>query len=162
MLAMRQHPSFGEFYDDEIATPEFTHRLHTLFLDYQRANPRRRFQLAVTLLDSDTPIGSAGIRRKDANEFEADIGYELAVEHWGDGYATEAAQAIVNYGFKALGLSRISAWCLTENVRSSHVLEKLGMRLEGRLRANEYFNARYWDTSLYGILRNEWFARRVV
>jgi RimJ/RimL family protein N-acetyltransferase len=156
MHVIRQHPRFREFYDDEIATLAFTHRLQLMFLDYQRAAPRRKFQLAVTLHGDDTPIGSAGIRRKDTNEFEADIGYELAVEHWSRGYATEAAGALVDYGFESLGLTRISSWCLTENRRSARVLEKVGMSLEGRLRANEHFKGRWWDTSLYAILRDEW------
>ena len=83
--------------------------------------PRRRWQLAITLSGDDTPIGSAGIRRKghdlhgqpvnhqaDRN-FEADIGYELHADHWGHSYATDAARALVALGFDELGLQRISA-----------------------------------------------------
>ena len=156
MYAIRHDPRFLEFYDDDLGTPEATHRLHGLFLDYQREVPRRRFQLAITLHGSDTPIASAGIRRKPDNDFEADIGYELAVAHWGHGYATEAATAMVAYGFETLALHRISSWCIADNVRSARVLEKLGLRLEGRLRDNEHFKGRYWDTLQYGLLRAEW------
>ena len=84
----------------------------------------------------------------------------FAVEHWGHGYATEAARALVTFGFEELGLARISSWCISENVRSSRVLDKIGMHLEGRLRANERFRDRWWDTSLYALLRDEWEAAR--
>lgn len=160
MHAIRREPRFLEYYDPELGTPEATARLHAWFLEWQHEQPRMRWQLAVTLAGDDTPIGSAGIRRKPDRDFEADIGYELHVEHWGRGYATEAARALVTFGFEELGLARISSWCITENVRSAHVLEKLGMRLEGRLRANERFRDRWWDTSTYAILRDEWEAQR--
>jgi [ribosomal protein S5]-alanine N-acetyltransferase len=161
MHAIRRDPRFLEFYDDALGTAEQTHRLQQLFIEYQGVEPRRRFQLAVTLRGDDTPIGSAGIRRKDANEFEADIGYELRVEQWGKGYATEAASVLLDFGFATLGLNRISSWCIADNARSARVLERLGMRLEGRLRANEFFQDRWWDTLLYGLLRGEWEARTI-
>jgi ribosomal-protein-alanine N-acetyltransferase len=160
MHAIRRDPRFLEFYDPGLGTPEATARLHALFLEWQHEEPRTRWQLAVTLEGDDTPIGSAGIRRKPDHDFEADIGYELRVEHWGRGYATEAARALVTFGFTELGVARISAHCISENVRSAHVLEKLGMRLEGRLRANERFRDRWRDTSLYAILRDEWQPQR--
>jgi RimJ/RimL family protein N-acetyltransferase len=158
MYAIRRDPRFLEFYDPELGTPAATQRLHALFLEWQHEQPRARWQLAITLAGDDRPIGSAGIRRKPEHDFEADIGYELHVDHWGHGYATEAARALVAHGFEELGLARISSWCITENVRSARVLEKLGMRLEGRLRANERFRERWWDSSLYGLLHDEWEA----
>ena len=62
-----------------------------MLTDLQFEQPRRKFQLAVTL-DGEL-IGNCGIRRKPASETEADIGYELAPAFWGHGYATEAARA---------------------------------------------------------------------
>ncbi len=160
MYAIRRDPRFLEFYDPELGTPEATARLHALFLEWQNEQPRTRWQLAITLAGDDAPIGSAGIRRKPDHDFEADIGYELHVDHWGRGYATEAARALLAFGFEELGVARISSWCITENVRSAHVLEKLGMHVEGRLRANERFRDRWWDTSMYALLRDEWEAQR--
>ncbi len=156
MLAIRSDPEFGRYYDPSIATPEMTHHLHGWFIDWQREQPRRRFQLAITLRGSDEPIGSVGIRRKPENEFEADIGYELHIDRWHRGYATEAARAVVAYGFEALGLHRVSSWCIAENAASAQVLERAGLRLEGRLRDNEQFRGRWWDTLLFGVLAEEW------
>ena len=129
-----------------------------MFVDQQTERPRRKFQLAITLLDGGRLIGNCGIRRKQENEWEADIGYELAPEHWGRGYATEAALAVVNFGFKELKLHRISSWCIADNTASAKVLERVGLRPEGRLRENEYFKGRWWDTLLYGLLESEWRA----
>jgi ribosomal-protein-alanine N-acetyltransferase len=56
-----------------------------------------------------------------------EVGWRLAVEHWGRGYATEAARAAVNAGFESFGLDEIVAITVPANVRSRHVMEKLGM-----------------------------------
>jgi ribosomal-protein-alanine N-acetyltransferase len=134
-------------------------------IDCQDVEPRRKFQLAITLPDSGKLIGNCGMRRKDnsylagaadANEHEADIGYELSPDYWGNGYATEGARAMVDFGFREFGLQRISAWCNADNVRSAGVLERAGMQLEGRLRKSDFFKDRWWDTLLYAILREEW------
>jgi ribosomal-protein-alanine N-acetyltransferase len=87
---------------------------------------------------------------------EGDIGYELSPVHWGHGYATEAARAIVRFGFTELHLHRVWSWCIADNVGSARVLEKIGMRREGRLRDKEYFKGSWWDTLFYAILEEEW------
>lgn len=86
----------------------------------------------------------------------AELGYWIAVPHWGRGYATEAAQAIVGYAFDTLGLNRVVAHCLTRNVGSARVMEKVGMQREGTLRAHVIKWNAPEDVALYGILRDEW------
>ena len=78
-----------------------------MFLDQQAERPRRNFQWAVTLRANGQLIGNCGIRQKSENEWEADIGYELAPDYWGKGYPTEAAMAIIDFGFQELKLHRI-------------------------------------------------------
>lgn len=76
-------------------------------------------------------IGMVGLARPD---FEADflpgveIGWRLAAEHWGRGYATEAARGALAYGFERLGLAEIVSFTTTTNVRSRRVMDKLGMK----------------------------------
>ena len=137
----------------EAAVREFVQQ----FVDQQAERPRRNFQLAITLPGGEQ-IGNCGIRRNRENDWEADIGYELAPQYWGQGYATEAARAIVLFGFQELGLYRIAAWCNADNLASAGVLEKVGLQLEGRLRENEYFKGRWWNALLYGLLEREWRA----
>jgi RimJ/RimL family protein N-acetyltransferase len=133
-----------------------------MFLDQQRQQPRTRFQLAVTLKAGSRLIGNCGIRLSASRDVpperlyhEAEIGYELAPDEWGHGYATEAAREIVRFGFDELGLHRITAWTVADNTASVRVLEKIGMRLEGRLRDKEYYKGRYWDVLMYAMLNDE-------
>ena len=63
---------------------------------------------------------------------------------------------MVEFGFRKLKLHRMSSRCIAENQASARVLEEAGLRLEGRLRENEYFKGRRWDTLLYGLLKSEW------
>lgn len=66
-----------------------------MFLDQQQAQPRLKYQLALTLQSNPHLIGTCGIRLASADAQEGDIGYELSPEYWGLGYA----RAIVNFGF---------------------------------------------------------------
>ena len=116
---------------------------------------RYKYQLALTLKDSGQLIGNIGIRKENSSDHQAELGYEINPKFWGQGYASEAALAMRNFGFKKLGLHRIWAHCLEENIASRRVLEKVGMRLEGTLRDDEFFKERYWNTCMYAILINE-------
>ncbi|HEU0021253.1 MAG TPA: GNAT family protein [Dehalococcoidia bacterium] len=160
VLEYQRDPRYLQFYPWTERTATEVQEFVRMFLDQQAEQPRRKFQLAVTLpSDTSRVIGNCGIRLKDRRFWEADIGYEIAPEHWGQGYASEAALAIVELGFRELGLHRISSWCIADNAASARVLEKVGLKLEGRLRENEYFKGRWWDTLLYGLLQNEWRGR---
>jgi RimJ/RimL family protein N-acetyltransferase len=154
--AYQNDPLYLRYYAWEHRTEDDVRSFLQMLIDLRHEEPRRRFQLAITLRGDDTCIGNCGIRRKDHNDFEADIGYELNPRHWGRGYATEAARALVAHGFAEMGLHRVSAWCVADNAGSRRVLEKCGMQLEGRLRDNEFYKERWWDTLLYAVLKDEW------
>jgi ribosomal-protein-alanine N-acetyltransferase len=160
VLAYQSDPLYLRYYHWTDRTPEAVQEFVRMFLANQEQQPRIKFQLAVTLKSSQRLIGNCGIRMKAADAHEGDIGYELSPKHWGHGYATEAARAIVEFGFTQLGLHRIWSWCIAENVGSARVLQKLGMQAEGRLRENEYFKGRWWDTLLFGMLDYEWKAHQ--
>jgi hypothetical protein len=74
--------------------------------------------------------------------------------------ATEGTRASVAFGFDTLRLHRIAAICVADHVASTHVLEKLGLQREGRLREVAYYKGRWWDELVYGLLEGEWQARR--
>jgi RimJ/RimL family protein N-acetyltransferase len=63
---------------------------------------------------------------------------------------------MVDFGFRELRLQRITSWCIADNVASARVLDRLGFKREGRLRRNEFFKGRWWDTLLYALLAEEW------
>jgi RimJ/RimL family protein N-acetyltransferase len=158
VLAYQREPRYNRYYHDRWVnrTDEEVRAFVQRLIDHQREEPRRIFQLAITLPHGDEVIGNCGLRRKPETELDADIGYELAPDHWGRGYATEAARALVTFGFVELGLHRLSARCIADNAGSVNVLRKLGMRLEGRIREHEYFQGRWWDSLDWGFLETEW------
>ncbi|MDZ8087664.1 MAG: GNAT family N-acetyltransferase [Nostoc sp. DedQUE12b] len=129
-----------------------------MFIEQQKEQPRTKFQLAIVLKEENRLIGNCGIRVNDPEMREANIGYELNTQYWGQGYATEAAQAILKFGFEELRMHRIWSWCVSENVASVRVLEKIGMRREGHLREKELIKGKWYDNFLYALLEHEWKA----
>jgi RimJ/RimL family protein N-acetyltransferase len=88
-----------------------------------------------------------------------EIGWVFHPEHHAQGYATEAALALFQYGFETLGLHRIIATCQPENVASWRVMEKLGMLQEAHFRKVFALDETTWlDEYLYAMLEEEWFA----
>jgi RimJ/RimL family protein N-acetyltransferase len=88
---------------------------------------KRGFGLwAMTIKGSEKVIGYCGLIYLDDTP-EIEIAYGLAKAHWGKGYATEAARAVLKFGFEQLKLERIVAVVNPENIPSQRVLEKLGM-----------------------------------
>ena len=83
----------------------------------------------------------------------AEIGYVLSNEYWGKGIITEAAQAIISYGFESMNLVRIQARCFLENEGSERVMEKLGMSFEGISRKVMYVNGEHKDLKVYSLLK---------
>jgi len=162
VLEYQTDPLYLRYYEwtESDRTPEAVQEFVGLFLDNEKEVPRIRFQLAVTLKSNNLLIGNCGFRMDKANAFEGDIGYELNPKYWNHGYATEAAQAMVDFGFSRFGIHRVWANCVADNLGSAHVLEKLGMQHEGRLREKEFYKGRWWDTLMYGILADEWEARK--
>lgn len=156
VLAYQADPRYQRYYDLTAPTGQGARDFVAMFLAQQQAQPRLKFQLAVTLKRTGALIGNCGVRLQAPGAQEADIGYELNPEQWGQGYASEAARTMVAFGFTELGVHRIWAHCIADNAASARVLEKLGMRQEGRLREQEYFKGRWWDTLLYAILEPEW------
>ncbi len=124
----------------------------------QQAEPRKRFGLAVVLKSEGRLIGTCGIYVSASKDHEAEIGYVLARDFWGRGYGTEAVGALISFGFEQLGLHRIVSTCRPENVASSRVMEKSGMRREGYLREARWQKGEWHDSLLYAILESEWKA----
>jgi [ribosomal protein S5]-alanine N-acetyltransferase len=114
--------------------------------------------LATTLRMDGRQIGGIGLRIDDQHR-HAELGYWLGVPYWGQGYATEAAQEILRYGFEDLALHRIFASHFKHNPASGRILAKLGMRHEGCQREHLRKWDQFVDSELYGMLRQEWQSR---
>ena len=117
-----------------------------------------RLWLAISLRDDGRQIGGIGLTVDEKHQ-HAELGYWIGVAHWGKGYATEAARAMLRYGFENLGLHRIFASHFRHNPSSGRILRKLGMRHEGCQREHLRKWDKFVDSELYGILRQEWQVR---
>ena len=156
VLRNRSDPNFLQFYEEtEFGEEEAKLFLHQ-FLDWEQERPQRRFAFATLERGTGRMVGICSLRREKADASTAEIGFELAPAFWGRGLATEMGRALLDLGFRGLNVHRIQAHCVAENVASQRVLEKLGMRFEGRLREKHRFKERYWDELWFGILRPEW------
>lgn len=156
VYAYQNDPRYLEYYEWEHRSEQDVKAFIQRFIAQQQESPRIKYQLAIVLPNSNQVIGNAGIRKPHVKSYHAELGYELDARQWNNGYATEAAGAMLKFAFEQLRLHRVSARVIANNQNSVRVLEKLGMRQEGRLREDEFFKAHYWDVLLYGILEEEW------
>ena len=120
--------------------------------------PRCRFALAVTLAGADRAIGMGELNVRSVRFRSAEIAYVLHPDYWGQGLATEVGRLLLSFGFQKLRLHRIFATCDPRNVASDRVLQKLGMRFEGRMREVMLIRDGWRDSMLYAILEGEWPA----
>lgn len=98
-----------------------------------------------------------GIGLHPDNEHKrAELGYWIGVPFWGNGYATEAARAVVRYGFENFDLNRIFAAHFAGNDASGKVLRKIRMSYEGRMRQAVVKCGRFIDLERYAILRSDY------
>ncbi|MGE9295943.1 MAG: GNAT family N-acetyltransferase [Puniceicoccales bacterium] len=98
-------------------------------------------------------LGDCGITIQTINgEEEFEVGYRIRKEHWGQGFAPEAARAIVAYGFQKLGLKKLCSYMAKDHHQSRRTAEKAGMTLQ-----KEYRNQRNRDilTTVYVIENND-------
>ncbi|MBN1591920.1 MAG: GNAT family N-acetyltransferase [Candidatus Coatesbacteria bacterium] len=110
--------------------------------------------LAICLRDDGRLVGAIALfLRLEHNR--AEIGYWVGKPYWGNGYCTEAAGEIIRYGFEELELSRIFAEYMAGNVASGRVLEKIGMKYEGRMRQHMIKWDLPQDMIVYGILKED-------
>lgn len=127
-------------------------------IEHQTAQPRRFYHLAVCPSGKPRLIGWCGLKIIDSRFQEAELGYALQCQYWGQGYVTEAASALLAYGFTQLCLHRIFATCDPCNIGSVRVLEKVGMQREGHLRQHKWCKGVWRDSLIYAVLEDEWHA----
>jgi ribosomal-protein-alanine N-acetyltransferase len=113
-------------------------------------------RLAVDRLEDGEFLGWCSLSRWNPDYRSASLGYCYGEAAWGRGYATEAAQALLQWAFDALNLNRVQAEVDTRNGASARVLEKLGFAREGTLREDCMVNGEVSDSWVYGLLSRDW------
>ncbi|MGM7702382.1 GNAT family N-acetyltransferase [Pseudalkalibacillus sp. Hm43] len=103
--------------------------------------------------ESGAFIGTVHFVWWDEANHSAEIGYVLSQDYWGQGLITEAANAVISFGFEKLDLVRIQARCFLENDGSERVMKKLGMTYEGTVRKAMLVKGTHRDLKLYSIVK---------
>ena len=145
-----------EIADTTLAIPhpyELDHALAWIEQQQRETIGGPSLSFAVRLSPTGTLIGSVGLRDIDREHRQAELGFWIGRDWWGQGYAREAAGAVVQFGFETLELNRICAHHLARNPASGRVLLALGMQREGVLRQRVRKWGKYEDVVLYAILR---------
>lgn len=121
---------------------------------FERFVSGEHIEFAICTRDNSELIGAIGLDIT-AKHKRGSLGYWLGVEFWGKGYATQAAIAVLNYGFGTLELHRIEAGHYPRNPASGRVLEKIGMQREGLMRGDVLKGHQFEDTVLYARLSTD-------
>jgi RimJ/RimL family protein N-acetyltransferase len=116
--------------------------------------------LAVVRTADDVLVGDVMLAWTSEQHRTGEIGYVFDPDHHGNGYASEAAAALLQVGFEGLRLHRIIARLDTRNTASAAVLRRIGMRQEAHLLENEWFKGEWTDEFDFALLDGEWRAGR--
>jgi len=115
-----------------------------------------RYFFAVVERNSMEVIGYCGLGGPEFDRTITELFYSIDVDHWGRGYATETANALLKYGFNELNLDKIVGFAEEDNIASLRVLEKVGLKrkksISGLSEQYEYFNGECF----YELSRIEW------
>jgi RimJ/RimL family protein N-acetyltransferase len=135
--------------DDAIA---FIRDLESVAFD----TPGTWFQLGIRPSDSDLLVGDIGVHFSRGESREVEIGFSLAPEHQGRGYATEAVRGLLGHLFRTSGKHRVTASVDPRNHKSLALLERVGMRREAHFRQSLWFKGEWVDDIIFAMLESEW------
>jgi ribosomal-protein-alanine N-acetyltransferase len=142
-------PDFSKFELWGPNTAEDTQKFIAEMVEQAASQPRYKFGMAVCLKQGGALIGSCGIRRESELSLVANLGWAITPEQQKKGYATEAAQALLDFGFHKLNLSVIYATCDSRNAASYRVMEKLGMARVGLIHGTKEIKGYVRDSYRY-------------
>ncbi|HTK09382.1 MAG TPA: GNAT family N-acetyltransferase [Ktedonobacteraceae bacterium] len=147
-------PEVMHYYDIEAFTE--LRQAQQLIARYSyRFEQRQRFRWGIALKETDELIGTGGFVLWERRQRYAELGYDLARKYWRQGLMSEAAQAMVYFGFAHMDLHRIEAQVMPENIASIQLLRKVGFREEGTLRERGFWKDAFHDLTLFSILKQD-------
>ncbi|KAB1187835.1 MULTISPECIES: GNAT family N-acetyltransferase [Haloferax] len=108
------------------------------------------------ICDDGDPVGTIGLKPPNVVNGAVEVGYIVAPDHWGNGYATDALRTICGYAFGERRLNKVYANAYETNPGSVRVLEKAGFQQEGVHREQGFVDGEHVDVLRYGLLSEEW------
>ena len=135
------------------------------FIEYVKAatpgKPGQWYQLALERKSDGTLIGDCAFKILEDDLRQAEIGFTLAREVHGQGYASEGVGRLLQYLFDDLDLHRVRGNCDPQNAASIRLMQRLGMRHEGRWIQSLWFKGDWADEDWFAILREEWQTSQI-
>lgn len=150
-LELHSDPRHAEFYGPEETGPDLVRSLFERFLHWAAERPRQNYQLAVVERDSGQLIGTCGVRLEGCPAGTGDFGLQLAPEHWGRGFATESARAMLRFAFDDLGLREVRGETVTENARVQHLVTRLGFTRVETVPGPAWMGSRGWSQTVWRL-----------
>jgi RimJ/RimL family protein N-acetyltransferase len=153
----RSDPAVARYQDWDSPYPvEQARRFVTVMAREPADVPGEWLQIAVTMAGDDALVGDCAFSPQAHEPRAVEIGFTIAPEHQGRGYAREAVSSLLRYLFEQLGKHRVIASCDPRNTPSVNVLETVGMRREGHMVESTWAKGEWTDDLLFAILRSEW------
>jgi len=152
------HPELRRFSSRDAFTEEEARELVAFHQSLAAGTEREWLKLAVELKAERKMIGDVCIKVLSSKDKQGEIGWFFNPQYHKQGFATEAARALVMFGFTTLRLHRLTARCYVENTQSFRLMERLGMRREALFREVMLLKGSWHDQFAYAILKDEWVA----
>jgi len=149
-------PEVVRYTPNDVLTPEATQAWLARNVAAASAVPRTTFDLAITRPGEDRYLGRAGLHVARPEHREAMVWFTLRRDLWGQGLASEAARAVVSFGFRELKLHRVFGDCDPRNAASARLMERLGFVREAHFRENWWLKGEWCDSYIYAQLARDW------
>jgi len=107
----------------------------------------------IVLKENNELIGTIGFNNWNPKNKRAEVGYDLHPSHWRKGYATEAIQRVLSFGFREMDLNRMGAIVYLENTASRQLLNSIGFIEEGILKDYMLQKGQFYDVTMYSLLK---------
>lgn len=119
----------------------------------------KKLTWAIELKSENKMIGTIDFVSWLQKRQRAEVGYTLSHHYWGQGLMLEAAETLIDFGFKEMDLIKVEAPIMLDNTQSQRVAEKLGMIREGVLRKHMIIKGEFVDLAMYAVLKDEFYSR---
>jgi RimJ/RimL family protein N-acetyltransferase len=121
-------------------------------------HPKETIYFEIYHKEQKRPIGNVGFNHVNWVQRKGEIGLTIGEkELWGKGFATEAVNLILKYGFEELNLRKIKAGIFEPNIGSVKAAEKAGLKKEGVLKDEIYIDGKHYSAFRYAIFKEDWF-----
>lgn len=155
-LDYESHPDHTRYLSRESYTEDQARDFIAVAQDLSIGAEGQYLHLAVELQSTAKMIGTVCVKVASQAHRQGDVGWFLHADYQGQGLATEASRAMLEFAFTTLNLHRVTAHCDAQNTRSRLMMERLGMRREAYYRGIAYFDEVWHDQYLYAMLAAEW------